>query len=309
MAIPESKWIWMDGERVPWKDANIHVLSHVVHYGSGVFEGIRCYATRTGPAVFRLREHIRRLFDSARTYRMEIPYSADELVDATVDLIRENGLDECYIRPVAFRGYGTLGVNPLPCPVRTVIATWKWGAYLGEEAVENGVDVQVSSWNRMAPNTFPCLAKTNANYANSQLIKMEALTNGYVEGIALDVDGFVSEGSGENLFLIRDGRAYTPGLSSSILSGITRRSVRRLLREIDVEVEEVRLPREALYMADELFFTGTAAEITPIRSVDRIAVGGGKPGPITRKVQARFSAILRGEDPDPYGWLHPVAER
>mgnify|MGYP001821909972 FL=1 len=306
MAIPESKWIWMDGERVPWKDANIHVLSHVVHYGSGVFEGIRCYATKDGPAVFRLREHIRRLYDSARTYRMEIPYTADELIDATVGLIRENDLDECYIRPVVFRGYGTLGVNPLPCPVRTVIATWKWGAYLGEEALENGVDVQVSSWNRMAPNTFPCLAKTNANYANSQLIKMEAVTNGYVEGIALDVDGFVSEGSGENLFLIRDGRAYTPGLSSSILSGITRRSVRRLLREIDIEVEEVRLPREALYMADELFFTGTAAEITPIRSVDRIAVGEGKPGPITRKVQARFQAILRGQAPDPYGWLHPV---
>lgn len=306
MAIPESKWIWMDGELVPWKDANIHVLSHVVHYGSGVFEGIRCYATKSGPAIFRLREHVRRLFDSARTYRMEIPYTPDQLIDATVRLIRENGLDECYIRPVAFRGYGTLGVNPLPCPVRTVIATWKWGAYLGEEALEHGVDVQVSSWNRMAPNTFPCLAKTNANYANSQLIKMEALTNGYAEGIALDVDGFVSEGSGENLFLIRDGRAYTPGLSSSILSGITRRSVRRLLREVGVEVEEVRLPREALYMADELFFTGTAAEITPIRSVDRIAVGEGKPGPVTQTVQKRFTAILRGEDPDPYGWLHPV---
>jgi len=306
MAIPESKWIWMDGELVAWNEAKIHVLSHVVHYGSGVFEGIRCYDTKQGPAVFRLREHLRRLVDSARTYRMELPYTIDELVEATTRTIRENGLRACYVRPVAFRGYGTLGVNPLPCPVRTVIATWEWGAYLGEEALEKGVDVQVSSWNRMAPNTFPCLAKTNANYANSQLIKMEALTNGYAEGIALDVDGFVSEGSGENLFLVRDGRAYTPGLSSSILSGITRRSVRRLLRESGVEVEETRMPREALYMADELFFTGTAAEITPIRSVDRIPIGEGRPGPVTRRVQERFSAILRGDEPDPYGWLHPV---
>jgi len=306
MAIPESKWIWMDGELVAWPEAKIHVLSHVVHYGSGVFEGIRCYDTKNGPAVFRLREHLRRLFDSARTYRMDVPFTLDQLIDATTRTIRENGLRECYVRPIVFRGYGTLGVNPLPCPVRTVIATWTWGAYLGEEALENGVDVQVSSWNRMAPNTLPSLAKTSANYANSQQVKMEALTNGYVEGIALDVEGFVSEGSGENLFLIRDGRAYTPGLSSSILSGITRRSVRRLLREMGVEVEESRLPREALYMADELFFTGTAAEITPIRSVDRIPVGAGKPGPITREVQQRFAAVVRGEVEDRHGWLHPV---
>lgn len=306
MAIPESKYIWIDGELVPWNDAKIHVLSHVVHYGSGVFEGIRCYDTRNGPAVFRLDEHIRRLFDSARTYRMDIPYTREELVEACKRLIRENGLGSCYIRPVVFRGYGSLGVNPLPCPVRTVIATWEWGAYLGPEALEHGVDVQVSSWNRMAPNTFPALAKTNANYANSQLIKMEAVLNGYAEGIALDIDGFVSEGSGENLFLIRDGRAYTPGISASILSGITRRSARRLLREHGIEVEEARMPREALYMADEMFFTGTAAEITPIRSVDRIPIGSGKPGPVTRHVQERFQRIVRGEEPDPHGWLSPV---
>lgn len=306
MSFTPSKRIWMNGEFVAWDDARIHVLSHVVHYGSSVFEGIRCYETPAGPAVFRLREHVRRLFDSARIYRMEIPYSEDEILQACCDAVLENDLNECYIRPVVYRGFGSMGVNPKPCPVEVTIAAWEWGAYLGEDAVQNGVDVQVSSWNRMAPNTFPALAKAGANYANSQLIKMEALANGYVEGIALDVDGFVSEGSGENLFVVRDGRIVTPSLESSILSGITRDSVVTILRADGKDVIKGRVPRELLYLADELFFCGTAAEITPIRSVDRIPVGTGKPGPVTRGVQETLTAILRGQAEDPHGWRHPV---
>ncbi len=306
MAIKSSERIWMNGELVPWAEAKVHVLSHVLHYGSSVFEGIRCYATRRGPAVFRLPEHIRRLYDSARIYRMEIPYPYDRIVEACGETIRANGLEACYIRPLVYRGYGSIGVNPFPCPVEVVIATWEWGAYLGEDAANNGVDVQVSSWNRLAPNTIPPLAKAGANYANAQLIKMEAITNGYAEAIALDPQGYVSEGSGENLFLVREGKVYTPDLSSSILAGITRDSVKHLLREAGIEVREVRLPRAALYVADEMFFTGTAAEITPIRSVDRIPIGSGKPGPVTRRLQETFLGIVRGDGEDRHGWLHPI---
>ena len=306
MAFTPSKLIWMNGKLMPWDEARIHVLSHVVHYGSSVFEGIRCYDTKRGPAVFRLREHVKRLFDSAKIYRMPIPYSADQIAAACLETVKANGFRACYIRPVAFRGYGDVGVNPQGCPVDVVIAVWGWGAYLGSEALERGVEVQVSSWTRLAPNTLPAMAKAGANYANSQLIKMEALANGFAEGIALDSHGFVSEGSGENLFLVRDGKVATPPLDSSVLPGITRASVIVLAREMDLEVVEERVPREALYLADELFFTGTAVEITPVRSVDRIEVGPGRPGPVTKRIDAAFRAILSGEADDRHGWLEPV---
>ncbi len=306
MAFTPSRRIWMNGSLVPWEEARIHVLSHVVHYGSSVFEGIRCYETRRGPAVFRLREHVRRLFDSAKVYRMPLPYSTDAIVAACRETVRDSGLASCYIRPFAYRGFGDVGVNPLGCPVEVVIAVWGWGAYLGAAALEEGVDVQVSSWTRLAPNTLPTLAKAGANYANSQLIKMEALANGFAEGIALDSQGYVSEGSGENLFVVRGGRLVTPPMGASILPGITRASVISLAGDAGLEVVEQRVPREALYLADELFFTGTAAEITPIRSVDRIEIGSGEPGPITRKLVAAFRGILSGDAEDPHGWMEPV---
>ncbi len=297
--------IWFNGTLVPYEDAKIHVLSHVVHYGSSVFEGIRCYRTERGSAVFRLREHLQRLIDSARIYRMEIPYTLDELERATLETIAHSGLTSCYIRPVVFRGMGSMGVNPLKNTVETVIAVWEWGAYLGAEALEQGVDVQVASWNRMAPNTFPALAKAGGNYLNASLVKMDAVLNGFTEGIMLNVDGYVAEGSGENLFLVRNGTLYTAPTSLSILPGITRDAVITLARERGFTVEETRLPREALYLADELFFTGTAAEITPIRSVDHHRIGQGTRGPITAELQeAFFDVIRRGNDP--HGWLTPV---
>ncbi|ARA93656.1 branched chain amino acid aminotransferase [Rhodothermaceae bacterium RA] len=297
--------IWFNGTLVPYEDAKIHVLSHVVHYGSSVFEGIRCYRTERGSAVFRLREHLQRLIDSARIYRMEIPYTLDELERATLETIAHSGLPSCYIRPVVFRGMGSMGVNPLKNTVETVIAVWEWGAYLGAEALEQGVDVQVASWNRMAPNTFPALAKAGGNYLNASLVKMDAVLNGFTEGIMLNVDGYVAEGSGENLFLVRNGTLYTAPTSLSILPGITRDAVITLARERGFTVEETRLPREALYLADELFFTGTAAEITPIRSVDHHRIGQGTRGPITAELQeAFFDVIRRGNDP--HGWLTPV---
>lgn len=306
MAIAPSRSIWMNGSLVPWGDAKIHVMSHVIHYGSSVFEGIRCYATRRGTAAFRLRDHLRRLKDSAKIYRMQVPYSLEQLAAACAETVRDNGLEACYVRPVIYRGYGDVGVNPHGCPVDVAIAVWSWGAYLGAEALDQGVDVQVSSWTRFAPNTLPALAKAGANYANSQLIKMEALANGYVEGIALDTQGYLSEGSGENLFVVRDGRIATPPLGASILPGITRASAITLARDAGIPVVEERLPREALYVADEVFFTGTAAEITPVRSVDRIAVGEGRPGPVTKRLQAAFAAILRGDAEDRHGWLTAI---
>jgi branched-chain amino acid aminotransferase len=306
MPIVAGKHIWFNGKLVPWEEATVHVLAHVIHYGSSVFEGMRCYKTRSGPAIFRLDDHLRRLLGSARIYRMPIPYTQEQLVEACEDAVASNDFEACYLRPVAYRGYGEMGVNPLKNPVEVAVAAWEWGSYLGAKAMEEGVDVQVSSWTRIAPNTLPALAKTSANYANSQLIKMEALSNGFAEGIALDTQGYVSEGSGENLFLVRDGRLLTPRVGDSILPGITRISILQLARDLGIEHTEGRVPREALYLCDEAFFAGTAAEVTPIRSIDRIPVGPGRPGEVTRKLEAAFRAIVTGDDPDRHGWLHAV---
>ena len=293
----------MDGEFVPWDDANIHILSHVVHYGSSFFEGARCYETKKGPAVFRLHEHVRRLIDSCKIYRTPLRYTQAEIADAILETIRVNKLKSCYIRPIVIRGYDSLGVDPRNCPVHIYIAVWTWGAYLGKEALENGVDVRVSSWRRAAPNTFPNLAKAGGNYLNSQLVKLEALVDGYSEGIALDFNGFISEGSGENIFLVRDGVIVTVPSAGSILPGITRDSVITLANELNIPIKEATIPREALYIADELFFTGTAAEITPIASVDRIPIGDGKRGPVTKRLQDEFFGIITGEKKDRHGWL------
>ncbi len=294
--------IWFNGDLVAYEDATIHVLSHVVHYGSSVFEGIRAYDTDRGPAIFRLREHMARLVDSATIHRMDVGYSVDALCDAVVETVAASGLASCYVRPISFRGHGPMGVNPLNNPVHTAIAVWEWGQYLGAEAVEQGVDVQVSSWNRPAPNTLPAMAKAGGNYLGGSLIKMEAIKNGFSEGIALSVDGLLSEGSGENLFVIRDGEIATPPQTLSILPGITRDSVIQIARDRGYTVVERSLPREALYIADEVFFTGTAAEVTPVRSVDHYPVGAGSRGPITAELQAAYFAALR-DVANPKGWL------
>jgi len=304
--------IWMNGQFVDWADAKIHVASHVVHYGSGVFEGARCYDTPKGAACFRLHEHIRRLYDSAKIYRMEYDISQADLQDVVLETIRINEYQACYIRPLMYRGYNTLGVNPFSCPVEMAILVWEWGAYLGEDSLENGVDVQVSSWGRGAPNRFPSLSKATANYANSQLIKMESVVHGYAEGIALDPMGFLSEGSGQNLFLVRDRVITTPPIAAATLPGITRDVVMTIAKELGFTVREELQPREALYIADEVFFTGTAAEITPIRSVDKITIGSGHRGPITQVIQQRFFDIIAGREPDTHGWLtyvYPESER
>jgi branched-chain amino acid aminotransferase len=303
MAIAYCEQVWHNGKFIPWAEATVHVASHVVSYASCLFEGIRCYQTPPGPAIFRLKEHTDRLVNSCKIYRMELAYSREQLAQAMVELVRVNKVKHCYIRPVVFRGYGEVGVNPLKNPIEIYLLAWEWGKYLGAEALAQGVDVCVASWHRMAPNTMPAMAKAASNYMNAQLIKMEAVTNGYVEGIALDPSGHISEGSGENIFLVRDGRIFTPPLASSVLPGITRDSVMTLARELGHEVSEQPLAREMLYIADEVFFTGTAAEITPIRSVDRIVVGQGKPGPITKKLQERFLSIVEGRAEDKYGWL------
>lgn len=308
MAIKKSDYIWFDGKFVPWDEAKIHVLSHALHYGSSVFEGLRCYETAQGPAVFCLNQHVTRMFRSCKIYRMEIPYSPAQVAQAILDTVAKNGLRSCYIRPLVFRGYGEMGVEPRHSPVQLVIAAWEWGAYLGAEAMEQGVDVGVSSWRRMAPDTLPAMAKVGGHYTNSQLVRMEAAEHGYAEGIALDIFGYVSEGSGENLFLVQDGVLYTPPLSASILGGITRNCVITLAREQGYEVRETLISREQLYMADELFFTGTAAEITPIRSVDHIIIGSGRRGPITAKLQSEFFKIVSGQIPDRHHWLTPVRE-
>jgi branched-chain amino acid aminotransferase len=303
MAFPGTGKIWMSGKLVDWADATIHVASHVVHYGSAVFEGARCYSTPKGSACFRLDAHMRRLQHSAKIYRMEYPLDLPGWQNAVLDTIRANRMKACYIRPIVYRGYATLGVNPLTCPVEAAIMLWEWGTYLGQEALEKGVDVKVSSWSRMAPNTLPALAKSAANYANSALIKMEALADGYSEGIALDVFGSVSEGSGQNLFIVRDDALYTPPIASSILGGITRDSVITLARDLGYTVVEAGIPREALYVADEVFVCGTAAEVTPIRSIDKITIGNGRRGPITERIQRAFFAVINGEAPDRHGWL------
>jgi branched-chain amino acid aminotransferase len=295
--------IWMNGSLVDWADARIHIGSHVIHYGSGVFEGARCYQTPRGSACFRLDDHVVRLVNSAKIYRMESPLDRAGWAAAIEDTIRANELRACYIRPIVYRGYSALGVNPLSCPVEAAIMVWEWEAYLGADAQEKGVDVRVSSWNRMAPNTFPAMAKSTANYANAGLIKMEAVLDGYAEGIALDHNGFISEGSGQNLFLVRDGIILTPAVTSSILPGITRDSVITIARTLGYEVREGVLPRELLYLADEAFFVGTAVEVTPIRSIDKIPVGAGARGPVTAAIQRTFFDILNGEVPDTHGWL------
>jgi branched-chain amino acid aminotransferase len=311
MAINNYEKVWHNGKFIPWAEATVHVASHVVSYASCLFEGIRCYETRLGPAIFRLNEHSDRLVNSCKIYRMDLSYTREQLAQAMVELVRVNNIKHCYIRPVVFRGYGEVGVNPLKNPIEVYLLAWDWGKYLGDEALRQGVDVCISSWQRIAPNTLPAMAKAAANYMNAQLIKMEALTNGYVEGISLDSAGHVSEGSGENIFLIREGKVITPPLSASVLPGITRDSVMTLAQEMGYPVIEQEVSREMLYIADEVFFTGTAAEITPIRSVDRIVVGKGQPGPITRKLQERFLAVVQGHEEDKYGWLtfcnQPVA--
>ncbi len=305
MAIKKSEKIWHNGQFIPWDEAKIHVLSHVVSYGTSVFEGIRCYQLPDGPGIFRLREHMQRLLDSGKIYRFDLPFSLDELERAAIELVQVNAMQHCYIRPIILRGYSELGVDPRNCPVEVYLACWEWGAYLGEDAL-NGVDVCVSSWSRMAPNTLPAMAKAGGNYMNAQLIRMEAEVNNYSEGLALDARGYISEGSGENLFVLWHGKILTPPLSSSILPGITRDSVISLCRDLGLEVVEQDLPREILYIAEEAFMVGTAAEITPLRSVDRIPVGEGKRGPVTEKLQKEFFAIIEGRKPDRHGWLTPV---
>ncbi len=304
-----SSKVWKNGEFIDWNDAKIHVMSHVVNYGSSVFEGIRCYETSKGPAVFRLTEHMQRLVNSAKIYRMDSAFTRDHFCDAAVELIRMSDLEHCYLRPIIVRGLSdenpSFGVNPFPAPIDSYIATWQWGKYLGEEALENGIDVCVSSWTRITTNSMPAMAKAGANYMNSQLIKMEAILGGFSEGIALDDRGFVSEGSGENIFLVNGGKLITPPLGASVLPGITRDSVVQIARELGIEVIETNIQRAALYLADEVFFTGTAAEITPIRAVDRITVGEGRRGPMTKMLQDEFFKIIDATRPAPFGaeWL------
>ncbi|MFC1694386.1 branched-chain amino acid transaminase [Candidatus Latescibacterota bacterium] len=303
MPMVKADKIWFNGEFVDWDEAKIHVLSHALHYGTSFFEGARCYKTAKGSACFRLRDHIRRLFDSMKIYRTDVPYSIDEFINIILETIRVNKLDACYIRPIIFRGYGELGVNPEHCPLDAVVAVWGWGTYLGAEALEKGVNVCVSSWNRLAPNTLPNMAKVGGSYMNSQLIKMDALAGGFEEGIGLDVNGMVSEGSGENIFVVRDGIIYTPPVGGSILCGITRDTVKTLAMDMDIPVLEQLIPREMLYIADEVFFTGTAAEVTPVATIDRVPVGNGQRGPITEKLQKAFFDIVSGEAEDKHDWL------
>jgi len=308
--ITETGWIWRDGEFVRWQDATVHVLAHSLQFGSSVFEGIRCYSTPRGPAIFRLEDHLQRMIDSCKIYRMEMKYSLDELVAACCELVDRNGVDACYLRPMVVRGYGASGMVPFDSPVEVYLPCWPWGAYLGDGALENGVDACVASWNRMAPNTIPMMAKVAGNYLSGQLIKMEALRNGFAEGIGLGPNGMISEGSGQNLFLVHRGTIYTPTINGTLLHGITRYSILTLARDMGIPVREQELPREMLYTADEVFLTGTASEVTPVRSVDRIEIGSGKRGPITTQLQQRFLDLVRGVGEDTYGWLTYVrAER
>ena len=309
MPIPESKYIWHDGQLVPWASATTHVLSHALHYGSSVFEGIRVYKTPEGPAGFRLSDHVHRMYDSAKVYRLSIPYSAEELIAACHAVITENGLtDGAYIRPLAFRGYGEMGVaGDITQPAVCTVAAWKWGSYLGDGGLEAGVDVCISSWQRVAPNTFPALAKAGGNYLSSALITLEARRLGFAEGIALNPTGFVSEGAGENVFIVRKGRIFTPPATASILAGLTRDTVIELARAAGYDVVEENISREMLYMADEMFMTGTAAEVTPVRSVDRIEVGNGRRGAVTEELQSSFFGLFDGSTEDRWGWLEPIS--
>jgi branched-chain amino acid aminotransferase len=303
MSIPKSEFIWFNGKFVPWDEAKIHVLSHVLHYGSSAFEGIRAYQTPDGPAILGLHHHVKRLFQTCKIINMPLPYTPEQVTVSILETVAINKHNSCYIRPLAFRGYNVLGVDPRNCPVELIIAAWEWGAYLGADAIEKGVDVAVSSWRRMAPDTHPAMAKTGGNYVNSQMVVMEAKRHGYVEGIVLDVYGYVSEGSGENIFIILDGKIYTPPLGNSILTGITRGFAITLAKEKGYPIIEQQIPREMLYIADEVFFTGTAAEITPVKSVDGVSVGSGSRGPITEEIQSEFFSIITGEMEDRHGWL------
>lgn len=306
--LPQTEWIWKDGEIIPWTEAQVHVLSHAVQFGSSFFEGIRCYSTPGGPSIFRLAEHLRRFEDTSKIYRTDLPFSRDELIEACCTLVERNGLEACYIRPMVVRGFGAPGMLPLGSPVHVFIACWPWGTYLGQDALEQGVDVCVSTWFRPAPNTYPAMAKVAGNYLGSQLARMEALANGYAEGIALTPDGLVSEGTGQNLFLVRDGVLITPRVDGTLLPGITRDAVLRIAHDEGLTVREQLIPRELLYIADELFFTGTASEVTPIRSVDKIVIGGGRRGPITERLQRRFMEAVNGHVPDQFGWLTRVRD-
>jgi branched-chain amino acid aminotransferase len=308
MAIQKTDKIWHNGTLIPWDDATIHVMAHVVHYGSSVFEGVRCYAPPSGPAIFRAQEHAQRLLDSAKVYRIDVDFTRDEIVKAMCDVVANNGVWPCYLRPVVLRGYGEAGVNPFNSPTEVYVVNYPWGKYLGSDA-DTGCDVCVSSWTRLAPNTLPAMAKAGANYMNSQLIKMEAIVNGYAEGIALDTGGYVSEGSGENVFLVRNGVLQTAPLGNSVLPGITRDSVLQIARNLGISILEQMIPREMLYLADEAFFSGTAAEVTPIRSVDKISVGKGVTGPVTKAIQKEFYAIVKGEKADRHKWLTSVPVR
>ena len=308
--LTATDWIWRDGEFVRWNDATVHVLAHSMQFGSSAFEGIRCYDTPRGPAIFRLEDHLQRLLDSCRIYRMDVKYSLDELVAASVEVVDRNGLDTCYVRPMVLRGYGASGMVPFDSDVEVYIPCWPWGAYLGDDAMEKGVDACVASWARMQPNTIPAMAKIAGNYLSGQLIKMEALRNGYAEGIGLTPDGLISEGSGQNLFIVKDGTIYTPTVNGTLLHGITRNAVIQMAGDLGFAVKEQEMPREMLYIADEIFLTGTATEVAPIRSVDRITVGNGKRGPITQQIQQRFLDTVHGRIEDSHGWLTYVrAER
>lgn len=306
MPVAKTEQIWHNGKFIHWDDAKIHVLAHVIHYGSAVFEGIRCYESAQGPAIFRLRDHMQRLLHSGHIYRMDSRFSLDELCNAAVELVRVNKMTACYIRPITLRGYGEVGVDPRGCPIDTYMACWEWGKYLGDEGLGKGIDVCVSSWHRPAPNTLPQMSKASANYMNSQLIRMEAKTNGFEEGIGLDHNGHVAEGSGENIFVVHKGTVITPPLSDAGLSGITRDSVLSICRDLDIPVMEQAIPREMLYIAEEVFFSGTAAEITPIRSVDRLNVGDGARGPVTKRIQEEFFSITSGRKADRHNWLTAV---
>lgn len=306
MAMTKTDKIWMNGQFVAWDDARVHVLAHVLHYGSSVFEGIRCYRTKSGPAIFRLEDHIERLMYSAKIYRMKIPFTREQIERACLETVAVNGLSECYIRPLVYRGYEHVGVNPVGTPIEVAIAAYPWGKYLGDDALTKGVPVKVGTWARIAPNTLPAMAKAGGNYLNSQLLKLEAVEDGYAEAIALDTNGQVSEGSGENLFAVHRGELITPPVHASILAGITRASVLTLARDLGIPVREAVMPREMLYIVDELFFSGTAVEVTPITSVDRITVGAGERGPITKAIQDAFFGIVRGENPDRHHWLTAV---
>ena len=304
--ISETEWIWHDGKFVKWADAQVHVLSHSMQFGSAVFEGIRCYETPQGPAVFRLREHLRRFMNSCKIYRMDMKYTPEDIFKASVEMLAKNAVASCYFRPMAIRGYGAAGMVPFDSPVEVYLPCWPWGAYLGDGALENGVDACVSTWARVAPNTIPAGAKIAGNYLSGQLVKMEALANGFDEGIALSPGGTISEGSGQNVFLVADGTVYTPPIDGTMLTGITRDTIITLARDFGIAVVEKTLPRELLYTADEAFMTGTASEVTPVRSVDKIKVGDGKVGPITKRIQAEYLDIAKGKKPDRHGWLTMV---